>query len=71
MDRTTGQQARPSKADVTPAQGEMPQHLSSDDDELDRLDAESADSFPASDPPSTSIPTTLGAEKQGGEQDRR
>lgn len=38
----------------------MPQHLSQDDRELDDVGAASADSFPASDPPSNSVPTKLG-----------
>ncbi len=38
----------------------MPQHLSEDDRELDEVGTASADSFPASDPPSTSVPTKLG-----------
>ncbi len=48
-----------------------PQHLSADDEELDPIDAESADSFPASDPPSTSVPSTLGAEQPRGEPNQR
>lgn len=42
----------------------VPQHISSDDPELDDLDAASADSFPSSDPPSQSAPTTLGGERE-------
>lgn len=38
----------------------VPQHLSEDDRGLDDVGAASADSFPASDPPSTSVPTKLG-----------
>jgi hypothetical protein len=33
------------------------------DEQLDTIDEESAESFPASDPPSTSVPTTLGGEQ--------
>ncbi|HZQ34929.1 MAG TPA: hypothetical protein VFD32_03275 [Dehalococcoidia bacterium] len=60
----------PARDHGEPANKPAPQHLSADDEELDAVDAESADSFPASDPPSTSVPTTLGAEGPRGKQSR-
>ncbi|HEY7294198.1 MAG TPA: hypothetical protein VH916_04110 [Dehalococcoidia bacterium] len=70
MSRNSDHEARTAKENAD-ARQPSPQHLSTDEEELDKLDAESADSFPASDPPSTSVPTTLGAEKPGHERGRR
>lgn len=70
MSQPSGSHAKPAHDhDEQPAA--PPQHLSADDEELDAIDAESADSFPASDPPSTSVPTTLGAERLPGKKPER
>ena len=63
MSQPSNRHAQPSRDRGESPGKPAPQHLSTDDEELDLIDAESADSFPASDPPSTSVPTTLGAER--------
>jgi hypothetical protein len=50
----SGRDAKPLGADG------MPQHLSADNEELDEVGTASADTFPASDPPSHSVPSKLG-----------
>lgn len=69
MSQANGPRAQPAGDRGKPAEPVAQQP--SVDEELDEIDAESADSFPASDPPSTSVPTTLGAEQRPGDKAER
>ncbi len=71
MTTPTSSDGKPARDRDERASKPAPQHLSADDEELDPIDAESADSFPASDPPSTSVPTTLGEEQPRNDRPRR